>query len=60
MCRRELTPALIDSPIDVFVHFDGKRATDIATSRYAVRHMVTHEVSLWRLRSRDLPMILKC
>ena len=33
------------SPIDVFVHYDGKRAADIAPSRYAVRHLITREVS---------------
>lgn len=33
------------SPIDVFVHYDGKRAPDIAPSRYAVRHLITREVS---------------
>jgi chromosome transmission fidelity protein 18 len=36
------------SPIDVFVTYDGKRASDIAISRYAVRHLVAAEVS-WRL-----------
>lgn len=38
----DLLPA--HSPIDVFVHFDGKRAADIAPSRYAVRHLITREV----------------
>jgi len=33
------------SPIDVFVTYDGKRATDIAVSRYAVRHLVAGKVS---------------
>lgn len=31
-------------PIDVFVTYDGKRASDIAASRYAVRHLVAAEV----------------
>ena len=31
-------------PIDVFVTYDGKRADDIAVSRYAVRHLVAGEV----------------
>ena len=31
-------------PIDVFVTYDGKRAADIAVSRYAVRHLVAGEV----------------
>ncbi|KAG6860581.1 hypothetical protein C0995_009630 [Termitomyces sp. Mi166 len=36
----------LDPPIDVFVTYDGKRASDIAVSRYAVRHLVAQEVSL--------------
>ncbi len=31
-------------PIDVFVHFEGKRATDMAPSRYAARHLISNEV----------------
>jgi chromosome transmission fidelity protein 18 len=31
-------------PIDVFITYDGKRPTDIAVSRYAVRHLVSAEV----------------
>ena len=31
-------------PIDVFVTYDGKRASDINVSRYAVRHLVAAEV----------------
>ncbi len=31
-------------PIDVFVTYDGKRAGDIAVSRYAVRHLVAGAV----------------
>lgn len=31
-------------PIDVFIHFEGKRAADVAASRYAVRHLITNEV----------------
>ncbi|KAF9227797.1 hypothetical protein BS17DRAFT_726296 [Gyrodon lividus] len=34
----------LDPPIDVFVTYDGKRATDIAVSRYAVRHLVAAEI----------------
>ena len=34
----------LDPPIDVFVTYDGKRAADIAVSRYAVRHLVAAEV----------------
>lgn len=33
-------------PIDVFVTYDGKRASDIAISRYAVRHLVAAAVIL--------------
>ncbi|KAG6334764.1 hypothetical protein ID866_4316 [Astraeus odoratus] len=36
----------LDPPIDVFVTYDGKRAPDIAASRYAVRHLVSAEVCL--------------
>lgn len=32
------------SPIDVFVHFEGKRATDITPGRFAVRQMILREV----------------
>ena len=32
------------SPIDVFVTYDGKRSSDIAISRYAVRQLVANEV----------------
>ena len=31
-------------PVDVFVTYDGKRASDIALSKYAVRHLVATEV----------------
>ncbi|EGN95576.1 hypothetical protein SERLA73DRAFT_60018, partial [Serpula lacrymans var. lacrymans S7.3] len=34
----------LDPPIDVFVTYDGKRAADIAISRYAVRHLVAAEI----------------
>ncbi|KAG8969390.1 hypothetical protein FRC03_003081 [Tulasnella sp. 419] len=34
----------LDPPVDVFVTYDGKRASDIAVSRYAVRHMVAAEI----------------
>ena len=34
----------LDPPVDVFVTYDGKRAADIAVSRYAVRHLVAAEV----------------
>lgn len=31
-------------PVDVFVTYDGKRASDLTVSRYAVRHLVAQEV----------------
>ncbi|CCM00527.1 uncharacterized protein FIBRA_02561 [Fibroporia radiculosa] len=34
----------LDPPIDVFVTYDGKRAADIAVSKYAVRHLVATEI----------------
>jgi len=37
---------LLRSPIDVFITYDGKRASDIVASRYAVRHLVAAEVSV--------------
>ena len=37
--------------IDVFVTYDGRRAADIAVSRYAVRQLVANEVS------RRIPLI---
>ncbi|SCZ92034.1 BZ3500_MvSof-1268-A1-R1_Chr5-3g08294 [Microbotryum saponariae] len=40
-------------PIDVFVHFEGKRATDIAASRYAVRHLVTREMEAEVIRRSE-------
>jgi hypothetical protein len=39
----------ISSAIDALVHYDGKRAADIATSRFAVRSMVSQAVCI-RLR----------
>ena len=42
---RKLIVLRVDSPIDVFVHYDGKRASDIAPGRYAVRQMIVREVS---------------
>ncbi|BGP13306.1 Chromosome transmission fidelity protein 18 [Rhodosporidiobolus nylandii] len=40
----------LDPPIDVFVHFDGKRASDIAPGRYAVRQMINREIDAELLR----------
>ncbi|KAF8350491.1 P-loop containing nucleoside triphosphate hydrolase protein [Amanita rubescens] len=34
----------LDPPIDVFITYDGKRAADIAVSRYAVRQLVANEI----------------
>ncbi|GAA6010908.1 hypothetical protein JCM11491_004595 [Sporobolomyces phaffii] len=40
----------LDPPIDVFVHYEGKRASDIAPGRYAVRQMINREVEAELLR----------
>ncbi|PPQ93288.1 hypothetical protein CVT25_015286 [Psilocybe cyanescens] len=34
----------LDPPIDVFITYDGKRASDITISRYAVRQLVSGEI----------------
>ncbi|WWC60447.1 uncharacterized protein I303_103019 [Kwoniella dejecticola CBS 10117] len=34
----------LEPPIDVFVHYDGKRADDIAASRFAVRQLVAQAI----------------
>jgi chromosome transmission fidelity protein 18 len=39
-----LIPKLTHSPIDVFITYDGKRADDIAASRFAVRQLVAQAV----------------
>ncbi|KAG6820837.1 hypothetical protein H0H93_010664 [Arthromyces matolae] len=46
----------LDPPIDVFVTYDGKRAADIAVSRYAVRHLMAKEVGniCYKLNSANL------
>ncbi|KAK4696986.1 chromosome transmission fidelity protein 18, partial [Phenoliferia sp. Uapishka_3] len=43
----------LDPPIDVFVHYEGKRAEDIAASRYAVRHMISNEMAAEDMRRSD-------
>lgn len=46
LCSRELPSDLRHSwyrPLDVFITYDGKRASDISISRYAVRHIVAAE-----------------
>ncbi|KIK59483.1 hypothetical protein GYMLUDRAFT_227055 [Collybiopsis luxurians FD-317 M1] len=48
----------LDPPADVFVTYDGKRASDITVSRYAVRHLVAQEVDA-RLSSRSNEIIDK-
>ncbi|KAM0749881.1 P-loop containing nucleoside triphosphate hydrolase protein [Meredithblackwellia eburnea MCA 4105] len=40
----------LEPPIDVFIHFEGKRATDVGPSRYAVRHMIAQEMQAEELR----------
>lgn len=43
----------------MFVTYDGKRASDIAVSRYAVRHLVAGEVWILRLVSGfDLQLMM--
>ncbi|KAI9571435.1 P-loop containing nucleoside triphosphate hydrolase protein [Boletus coccyginus] len=39
----------LDPPIDVFVTYDGRRAADIAVSRYAVRHLIATEIGASQL-----------
>ncbi|KAJ7632861.1 P-loop containing nucleoside triphosphate hydrolase protein [Roridomyces roridus] len=46
----------LDPPIDVFVTYDGKRAADIAVSRYAVRHLVAGEIEA-QLISRKVDIV---
>ncbi|KAJ7444820.1 P-loop containing nucleoside triphosphate hydrolase protein [Mycena latifolia] len=46
----------LDPPIDVFVTYDGKRASDIAVSRYAVRHLVAGEIEA-QLISRKVDIV---
>lgn len=48
----------LDPPIDVFITYDGKRASDIVASRYAVRHLVAAEVNA-KLAARDVEGIEK-
>ncbi|GLB34690.1 putative holliday junction DNA helicase ruvB N-terminus [Lyophyllum shimeji] len=48
----------LDPPIDVFVTYDGKRAADIAVSRYAVRHLVAGEIDAL-LIARDADVVEK-
>lgn len=35
----------LEPPIDVFIHYDGKRAGDVAAARYAVRQLIAQAVS---------------
>ncbi|GAA5932082.1 hypothetical protein JCM3775_004236 [Rhodotorula graminis] len=43
----------LDPPIDVFVHYEGKRPTDIAPGRFAVRQMINREIDQELLRRGD-------
>lgn len=36
---------MVRRPIDVFIHYEGKRAADVVASRYAVRTLVAQAVS---------------
>ncbi|WVR03696.1 hypothetical protein IAU60_000691 [Kwoniella sp. DSM 27419] len=42
----------LEPPIDVFVHYDGKRAEDIAASRFAVRQLVAQSMDAELARRR--------
>ncbi|KAJ9109280.1 hypothetical protein QFC21_000609 [Naganishia friedmannii] len=42
----------LDPPIDVFIHYDGKRAADIAQSRFAVRQLVTQAMESETIRRK--------
>ncbi|WVQ93642.1 hypothetical protein IAU59_000718 [Kwoniella sp. CBS 9459] len=42
----------LEPPIDVFVHYDGKRADDIAASRFAVRQLVAQAMDAEIARRR--------
>nr|GAT51056.1 predicted protein [Mycena chlorophos] len=42
----------LDPPIDVFVTYDGKRASDIPVSRYAVRHLVASAIEAQMIARR--------
>ncbi|KAF8969722.1 P-loop containing nucleoside triphosphate hydrolase protein [Flammula alnicola] len=48
----------LDPPVDVFITYDGKRASDITVSRYAVRHLVSVEVDA-KLTARDTEFVEK-
>ncbi|KAF9469336.1 P-loop containing nucleoside triphosphate hydrolase protein [Collybia nuda] len=48
----------LDPPVDVFITYDGKRAPDIPTSRYAVRHLVAGEIDAL-LITRDADIVEK-
>ncbi|KAI0032282.1 P-loop containing nucleoside triphosphate hydrolase protein [Vararia minispora EC-137] len=43
----------LDPPVDVFVTYDGKRASDIGPSRYAIRQLVATEIDA-RLASKHV------
>ena len=47
------------SPVDVFVTYDGKRSSDIAISRYAIRQLVANEVGVCVFILRQLPKASK-
>ncbi|EEB87858.1 hypothetical protein MPER_14618, partial [Moniliophthora perniciosa FA553] len=45
-------------PVDVFITYDGRRASDIPISRYAVRHLVAEEVDA-RIGSQTADIVEK-
>ncbi|KAK4688524.1 chromosome transmission fidelity protein 18, partial [Tremellales sp. Uapishka_1] len=42
----------LEPPIDVFVHYEGKRAADIAVSRFAVRQLIAQSMDAEMARRR--------
>ncbi|ESK86737.1 chtf18 protein [Moniliophthora roreri MCA 2997] len=48
----------LDPPVDVFITYDGRRASDIPISRYAVRHLVAQEVDA-RIGSQTTAIVEK-
>ena len=60
--KHYMRPSIADvnfSPIDVFITYDGKRATDITVSRYATRHMIAGEVRIPNGPSGIRPLIYR-
>jgi hypothetical protein len=43
--KKKIKRLMAFRPIDCFVHYDGKRADDVAAGRFAVRQLVAQAVS---------------